>query len=86
MGFPMNNKSLLALPFEGVYSIPKKKLAAMVNSKKSMGFHEFLSATDVDKQMKEDTAEISESGYTVDGLNFCKSIHPLNLNDFLFLT
>lgn len=87
MGFPMNNNSLLALPYEGVYSIPKKKLAAMVNSKKSMGFHsEFLSATEVDKQMnKEDTAEISESGYTVDGLNFCKSF-PLKVVFFIFPT
>lgn len=77
MGFPVNSKSLLAIPFQNNgYSIPKKKFAAMIHTKKHFPSSFLNDPVEVESEFKEDCShdDISESGFMVDGLNFCKSI------------
>ena len=81
MGFPMNIKSSLALTFKNGYSIPKKKLDAMMNSKKTMEYpSNFMSSPEVDRDITGEVSE-SEAAFAVDGLNFCKPF-PSKFNAF----
>lgn len=73
----MSSKSLLAISFKNNgYSIPKKKLAAMIHTNKNFS-SSFLNHPEVEEEYKDDCSpdDVSESNFMVDGLNFCKPIY-----------
>lgn len=78
MGFPMSSKSLLAISYKNNgYSIPKKKLAAMIHTEKSFS-SSFLNNGELEREFKDDCSpdDMSESNFMVDGLNFCEFWSP----------
>ena len=76
MGFPMSSKTILALPYTNGYTIPKKKLAAMINAKKNFS-STFVHESSMERELRKTSTEFSESKFMVDELNFCELFYLL---------